>query len=93
MSSLVRPSGSAGSIHLRPLKSQLPASLNKPKSREVSIAGSVRVDYVADLVYLLRCFLLMRTEVMPQLLSMTLLNSARVILRMERRLVGLVWHT
>jgi hypothetical protein len=44
-------------------------------------------------VYLLRCFLLMRTELTPQLPSTILLNSARVILRIERRLVGLVWHT
>jgi hypothetical protein len=30
-SSKVRPSGSAGSIHLRPQKSQLPASLHRSK--------------------------------------------------------------
>ena len=57
---------------------------------EVSFDGSVNLDNGARSLYLFRCFLLIRTELMPQLLSMILLNSARVILRMERRLVGLV---
>jgi hypothetical protein len=42
------------------------------------------------ILYLFISFLLMRTEVKPHFFSTSLLNSARVILRMERRLVGLV---
>ncbi len=40
-SSLVRPSGSAGSIHLRPQKSQLPASLQEFSNK---IDRSVLID-------------------------------------------------
>jgi hypothetical protein len=68
-----------------------------PSRREVSIDAFASLELMgtdSSLFYLLyMCFLRMRTELKPQLRSMTLLNSARVILRIERRLVSLVWHT